>query len=408
MSQATPLWSQQPHPGFYINSVATSAERGRVVAGTFFHTYASSSGSDIAPASAKVDARMSAARAATDDVATDDQHGTFGTYVWNRSGELLMAHTFDGWQGVYWVASDAKGALVASCGWRSGAPDYAGFIAAYAVDTGDLLLDYTLPGRGNVVALDPKARQLLAGADQGYLFGRDPNGGFASAPTLIALTDSSDTALVCALSDDAACAMIGSYHGELIVFRIVDGTPSNLLRWQVPDSAYLHFAALSADGGWAFAGANDGMLYAFDLSACFASGALTCAFSAPIPGGASTIYGVACSADGARVAVAGNVGSAGCVAVFDNLRSSASLRWSASTRRSPNSVSFDAAGRWLALADGHPDGTPGDFYFWDGSSGELQWSYPTSDMSWPIQVSADGSTVAAGSDNGCVYAFDGV
>jgi outer membrane protein assembly factor BamB len=403
MTQATPLWSHEPHQGFYINSVAISADGSRVVGATFFHDY----GSSKAQPESKLAVRAITASAPPASVNSDDQNGTFGTYVWDRSGALLMSKEFQGWQGVYWVASDAQGALVASCGWRSGAPDYAGFIAAYAVDTGSVLLDFPLPGRGNVVALDPNARLLLAGADQGYLFSRDPNGNFAPTPALIALSDSTDTALVSALSADAGRGLIGSYHGEVIVFSIAAGAPLELLRWQVPNSAYLHFAALSSDGCWAYAGANNGQLYAFDVSAALTSGQLTPAWSVPIPGGASTIYGVACSADGSRVAVAGNVGSAGTVAVFDNNGSAASLRWNSSTQRSPNSVSFDAAGRWLALADGHPDGTPGNFYFFDAETGAQAWSYPTSDMSWPIQVSSDASTVAAGSDNGYVYAFNG-
>ena len=70
-------------------------------------------------------------------------------------------------------------------------------------------------------------------------------------------------------------------------------------------------------------------------------------------------------------------------------------------------MSFDADGQWLGLADGHPDGSPGAFYLFDGGTGSLAWSYGTSNMSWPIQVSGDGSTVAAGSDDGSVYLFAG-
>jgi hypothetical protein len=414
MPIATPLWSRVPHAGFYINSVAISADGEHIVAGTFFHDYGSSASAQATGGEAKLAGRVAAAlpsSAATPAQAGSgpSQYGTFGTYVWNRAGELLMQQEFDGWQGVYWVAMAGDASVVASCGWRSGSPNYAGFIAAYVVGTGASLLEFALPGRGNVVALDSHARLLLAGADQGYLFARTPNGDFSAPPSLFPLTAAAagDTALVTALDAAAGAGLVASYHGEVILFGISQGVPTQTLRWQVPNSAYLHFAALSADGRWAFAGANNGLLFAFNVDKCMAAGALAPAWQVQIPGGATTIYGVACSADGGRIGVAGNVGSAGSVSVFHNMYSHAALIWTASTARSPNSVSFDATGSALALADGHPDGTPGDFYLWNAASGELLWSFPTSDMSWPIQLSADGSTVAAGSDNGSVYAFDG-
>lgn len=413
MSTATPLWSVTPHAGFYINSVGISADGGRIVAGTFFHDYGGSAkaafGGEAKLAARVAAANASPAAASAGGAAGASQYGRFGTYVWDRSGQRLMAQEFDGWQGVYWVASDSAGVVVASTGWRSGSPDYSGFVAAYAVDTGASLLDFALPGRGNVVALDPNARVLLAGADQGYLFARDPNGDFGATPVELSLNGTGDTALVTALSADASIGMVASYHGEILLFGIDAGAPGAPVRWQIPDSAYLHFAALSADGRWAFAGANNGLLYALNVQALLGGSASGPAWSAQIPGGASTIYGVACSADGTRVAVAGNVKSTGggSVSVFDNTQSQPSLLWTASTAHSPNSVSFDAAGQWLGLADGHPDGTPGAFYLFSGATGALAWNFPTSDMSWPIQLSADGSTVAAGSDNGSVYLFAG-
>lgn len=408
MSTATPLWTATPHAGFFINSVAISASGQRIVAGTFFHDYGSSAAAPAAGTEAKLAPRVhAAAGSAVGGAAAPSQYGRFGTYVWDRSGTQLLAAEFEGWQGVYWVASDAEGAVVASTGWCSGSPDFAGFVSAFAVETGANLLQFALPGRGNVLALDPNARLLLAGADQSYLFTRDPNGNFATPPALIPLSGSGDTALVTALSADAAIGLVASYHGEIVLFPISGGIPGAAARWQIPDSAFLHFAALSADGRWAFAGANSGILYALDVSALLAGSASGPSWSTPIGGGASTLYGVACSADGARVAVAGNVAATGggTVSVFLNTQTGGSLLWSASTAHSPNSVSFDAAGQWLGLADGHPDGTPGAFYLFDGSTGALAWTFPTSDMSWPIQLSADGNTVAAGSDNGNVYAF---
>ena len=161
------------------------------------------------------------------------------------------------------------------------------------METGASLLQFALPGRGNVVSLDPNARLLLAGADQGYLFARDPNGDFVDTPATLPLSDASDTVLVAALSADAGRGLLASYHGEVLLFDIDAGVPATPVRWQVPGSAYLHFAALSADGAWAFAGANTGELYALDVNALLAGTTRDPSWSASIPGGATTIYGVA-------------------------------------------------------------------------------------------------------------------
>ncbi|HEX2081884.1 MAG TPA: hypothetical protein VHF86_00140, partial [Xanthomonadaceae bacterium] len=79
----------------------------------------------------------------------------------------------------------------------------------------------------------------------------------------------------------------------------------------------------------------------------------------------------------------------------------------AHSTHSPNCLAFDPTGRWLALADGHPDGTPGAFALWDGENGELQWRWGTDDMSWPIRIAGDASVVVGGSDDGLVTVFAG-
>ena len=62
-----------------------------------------------------------------------------------------------------------------------------------------------------------------------------------------------------------------------------------------------------------------------------------------------------------------------------------------------------------AAADGYPDATPtkpspGHFYLFD-KSGKSLGSYTTNNMSWPMQISSDGSAIAAGSDDSRVYYF---
>ena len=84
---------------------------------------------------------------------------------------------------------------------------------------------------------------------------------------------------------------------------------------------------------------------------------------------------------------------------------SGSLLRSYQTARNPNCVSLLLDKGLLAVADGHPDGTPGDFCLLNASTGALIWQYTTYNMSWPIMLSADGTSVAAGSDDSNVYFF---
>jgi len=394
------LWTKTPQPGQYINSVAVSADGGVVVAGTWFHSYSSDSN-----AASKQAVRVAQAQAPTDPP-PPTEYQTFGTYAWNTAGDLIFSNTFSGWQGVYWVDVSADGSTAASCGWYSGAPSYQGFIAAFDVASGNSELLFMLNARGNVVALDANGALLLAGADQGYLFSRSSSGSFNTTPATISLTASGDSVMVSALDANGDVGLIASYQGEVILFSISAGVPGTPVRWQLPNSAYLHAAALSSDGTHVYVGANDGIQYSILVSR-FMSDPVPM-WSAALPSGGKVIYGVACSSNGGVSAVAGNTSAGGVVAYYADKYNNGAMYWQATTLHSPNSVSMDAGGAWVALADGHPDGTPGCFYLWQSMTGALLWSYPTPDnMSWPIVIAADASLVVGGSDDGTVYAFSG-
>lgn len=399
------LWSTQPHAGYYINSVAVSGDGDVIAAGTFFHEYggtSQSAGLDAVPVEQRKIAERMAPAAARSDV-RGNQDGCFGTYVWDRQGKPLLTKEFEGWQGVYWVDVAANGSTVASCGWKSQQP-YAGFIGAWSVPGGEELLAYPLPGRGNMVSLDGRGQALLAGADQGYLFCRAGAAAFA-APVGIALSAAGDTVVATGIAVDGSIGLVASYHGEIILFSIASGQPAALARWQLPNGAYTHAAALSGDGRRAYAGASDGTLYAFDVAAF--QGTPAPAWSVGVPGGAKTIYGLACDGAGDKVAIAGNVAQGGIVAVFADAGSAARLQWTSPSQHSPNCLAFDPGGRWLALADGHPDGTPGGFTLWDAVDGTLQWNWAAGNMSWPIRLCGDASVVVGGSDDSTVTAFVG-
>ncbi|WP_223875788.1 WD40 repeat domain-containing protein [Xanthomonas sontii] len=403
------LWSRQPHAGYYINSVAVSDDGNVIVAGTFFHNYSHPSripGLDaVPPDQRKIFERIAPAATRTD--VCGDQDGHFGTYAWDRTGKPLLTKEFDGWQGVYWVDVAADGGTVASCGWKSQAP-YAGFISAWTVAGGKELLSFSLPGRGNMVALDASGRTLLAGAEQGYLFCRDGDGAFAE-PVCIALNvrgdSDQDSVIATGISADGATGLVASAHGEIILFSIASGQPAALARWRLPKDALVHTAALSGDGRRAYAGANNGVLYAFDVAAFQHTPGPV--WTAKVPEGATTIYGLACDRAGDKVAIAGNREGGGVVAVYADAGTEATLQWTAHSKQSPNCLAFDPGGQWLGLASGHPDNTPGGFNLWDANDGTMQWFWATDNMSWPIRLSGDASVVVSGSDESMVTAFVG-
>ncbi len=393
---ATPLWTACPHtnPTYFINSVAVDDSGSRVAAGTWFHVY--SSDATAAPAA---EARVSPPSAGADP----SELGTFGTYVWDASGNQIFKQEFAGWQGVYWVALSGDGGTVASSGWYQQTPTVAGFVAAWDVGTQTSLLMYPTVARGNMVSLSADGTVLLAAADHGYLFMRSSGAAFGATPVTIALTDPTDEGMVAAVDASGQLGLIVSYHGEVILFTIVAGAIGVQQRWQVPNSAYVHAAALSSDGRNFFVGANDGNLYGFNVANFLASPASM--WSTLLPGGARTIYGVACDETGTNIAAAGNVGDSGVIAFYGNKYREPALYWQTTTAHSPNGLSMDGSGNYLGAADGHS--SAGDLSVWQPMLGNQLWTYPLSQMSWPIAISANARLVAGGCDDGSLYAFAG-
>ena len=118
--------------------------------------------------------------------------------------------------------------------------------------------------------------------------------------------------------------------------------------------------------------------------------------------GCNSVRSVAISDDGNLISAVANKSSGGKLFVFD---STGALKWSQPTQHNPNSTSIDATGKFVTVADGYPDETPGAFYLFDALAGTLMWNYPTNNMSWPMQIAANGKAMVAGSDNSYVYYF---
>jgi hypothetical protein len=190
--------------------------------------------------------------------------------------------------------------------------------------------------------------------------------------------------------------------------------------WNAPAGHIIKWVAMAADGSGFAVVTTDRPNVGAALAVCSAhfftlnssSPSYFVSTNAPMwtwpLAGCNGVMFVAINGDGSRVAAIANVpkpgGTKGAVFFF-NTESGAQL-WQEETSHGPNSVSVDAVGKLVAVADGF--GTPtGDFYLFDAASHALL-PLPThpNAISWTIQVSADGTAIAAGTDDAKVYRFE--
>jgi WD40 repeat protein len=375
-------WQAAPHAGYYINSVGISGDAGSVVAGTFFHSYSE-------------DRR----------VGENGNNGIFGIYCWDRAGTLRWSNTFAGYEGVYWASLSGDGAWAASCGWYSSSP-YNGFIAAFQGSDGTVALDYyKTPSRVNQVVLNADGSVLAAGGDQLYLFFRSGTT-YGTTPSTLPVA-SGDSVISVGISADGQWVAAGTYDGVVLLVKLANGVPVSSNKWVPTAENTVHSVAMAANGQGFAVGMKNGEFVYFDCAAFIAAGTGGAPAWTQTLTGASSVYGVAIAADAGFVSAVGNIGSSsGTVAVFDNGGSAATLRWQQTLTANPNSTSIDSTGAFVAVADGHPDGTPGHFTLFNAGSGDQIWAYTTGNMSWPIQLSADGMACVGGSDDGNVYCFN--
>ncbi len=120
VKQRTPLWGTRLTRVFWVNSVATSKDGKRVVAGTFIHDY------DQKTATFLPNIRSRFGVYLFDDVPNESTTDRV---------EPKWHDEFDGWDGVYGVAISADGKIVAASGWLDRTDDTGqGLLRAYDVD----------------------------------------------------------------------------------------------------------------------------------------------------------------------------------------------------------------------------------------------------------------------------------
>lgn len=385
-STVVPLWINQPGTStMYINSVAVCADASRIVAGTFFHAYGATRRSE----------------AALLKPPGDSQDGTYGTYCYDKAGTLTWKNEFTGWQGVYWVDISDDGNYAASGGWFSGSPDYQGFVRAFDASNGTVLLDARTSGRVNQVELSSDGTWLLAASESLTLYKRE--GSTYTAIGSFAPTGADNTVVTAALSSDGSWVVCGDYLGSIYLFENEGGMLALNKTWKLPSGGYSHCVRITSDGTFFAVSGGSGWFYLINRDTFLAGGNPLVSYQVAHQG---SVYGVAVSDDGSTVVGISNLkaGSDEGGMVY-TVASSGSLLWSYQTARNPNCASLLLDKGLLAVADGHPDGTPGNFYLLNASTGALLWQYTTSNMSWPIMLSSDGTSVAAGSDDSNVYFF---
>ena len=78
--------------------------------------------------------------------------------------------------------------------------------------------------------------------------------------------------------------------------------------------------------------------------------------------------------------------------------------WEHTVLHPPNSTSIDSSGTRITVADGWPNHTPGTFCLFDHLGAQLD-KHATTEMNWPMQISANGTAIAAGSDDNTLFFF---
>lgn len=386
-----PEWTAQPGtlaPGQHnpmVNSTAITGNGKIVVGGTFYHSYGAS-----------VDLSTKGDPSTAND---DGQSGNFGIYCYTSTGKPLWQDQFTAWQGVYWVDISSNGAYAAAGGWFSGAPNYSGFVRVYNGKTGKQLLPQPISTkkRVNQVQFSGDGTWLISVAETLILYKLD--GQTCVVSDTQTLADSKDYIVTGGISKDGSTVVCGTYNGLLIAYSNNAGKLTKIGQFSYPPKSYCHMLQVDAKGQTFVAGGAAGQVYYFKTTD-INNPKPTVSFQTESKG---SIYGVAIADDGSAFVGLVNKSSAGLVYMVS---ADGTLRWKSNLQHNPNCASLNLKANLLAIADGHPNNTPGCFYLFDVSTGKERWECPTpKDMSWPIAISADGTGIVAGSDDSSIYYF---
>lgn len=400
-------WKQKLSDLEWVNTVAISDDGQRIVGGTFNFDYENSS----------------------------KKEGVFGIYCHDSAGVSLWKDedaTAQGfWSGVFAVAISGDGSVAACGGWLDRTQAR---LRAYDAGSpnGTKLLDCsTITKRVNSVSLSQDGKILAAAADKIYVFQRSGN---AYDPVETALDMNMDGSVKSvAVHPSGAWLVACDFSGQVLMATIASGKITGTYKWQALARPIDHTiensvlapipllcVAIAGDSDSFFVGGGD-YVYAFTKTDMLTIPLAppnrvppleidTWDGNAPIGksdgGAAENVRWLSCSKDGSLLAVVvnRNLGSEkrGLLLVYKN--GAQTPDWTAPLPHYPNSVSTDGAGKKIAVALGYPENSPGLFCLFDDASNEL-WHADADKMNWPVAISASGTRVAGGSDDGHLYSF---
>jgi len=397
-------WSKNLSHSFWVNSVGISNGAGRVVAGTFFHDYKN-------PGSGP------------------NTKGTFGTYCYDANGTQLWGDEFEGMDGVFAVAISGDGEIAAAGGWHD---QNKALLRAYDATTGSSLLNYTeIQNRVSCVSLSDDGNVLAAAADDVYLFIKTDTA-FPSTPVRMGIAGPANNFISSVALDPGGKWLAACDTNGHVYLGVISGSNIRNYVWPAPQvpldpsnpgagTAFVPFLAIQvAKENRSFVVGGGNLVYLFDVDQMLEDPVnyepikydTRDANTTPGTPGRTTasenVRWVAISGDGAFVtAVANRLNAekqarAGLLVALSLKNGQLCKAWDKALDRNPNSTSINAAGTYVSLADGYPLDTPGKFCLFDASGNE-RWSYPTSNMNWPMVVSPCGAGIAAGGDDGNVY-----
>lgn len=370
-TKRNPTWKVKPLPkeNLYVNSVAISADGSKVVGGNYYHKYGSATHTPVLSTPFKA-----------------------GMYAFDKTGTQLFSDEFMTGEGVYWVDISRDGSWYASGGLML---NDEGFVCAYSMATGSKALNYNTHTRVNEVILSDDGSCLVAGADALYFFTR---GGltWTGTPQKITLVQPNDTVKSVDISGDGKWIVAATSKGSVMLVENNAGILGTPLWWKAPST--LNYIAMSTDGSSFAVCPSNANLYFFSVTGFQAAQAP--AWTAT---GCTDWRWAAITDDGSLVSTVGTSGG-GKLFLFANNGAAGQLKWSVPTLHSPNSTSMDANGKFVSVADGHPDGSPGAFTLYD-ANGNLLWSFATNNMNWPMYICDNASAIATGSDDGYICYF---
>lgn len=376
-----PRWSVTPTTGLQVNSVAISDDGQRCIAGT----------------------------------SEEYSSGQFSVFCYNADGSTRWSAPFGdpgSYQGVFWVAISADGALAAAGGETSKS---AGLLTIYDGATGAIIFSAVQPSRVNQLCFSGNGSSLLT------CFG-NTLALYRSSGTSFALAASHDFSPFgcnsCALSADGSLAVVSSrnydtYQGQVSALGISSNGMTVI--GSATFAAGAMRVAISASGSYWAAAFHDGSCALFSQ----ASPAAALWSYLPTEAGLEVAYGIDVTETGdGRVLVACGANlkvptppppapHGGLLYMVQSVNGSPTLLWQSYLQFAANpGVSLDTNARYVTATDGSPTAgggeSPGNFYLFDGATGAPVWTYPTTTMNWPMVITPDASAVLGGSDTGSV------